>query len=176
MRASGGIANAVVVQGHSGYLFVPALFIPLATYVAFAHYRDSLPEFCIENAEKVIGLAALVTLALAAAALFLRSRRVELHGDRLRYRSWVTDRTVAVAEITAVTLETELSGGAESHMVEHFLTLWSGDDARLRFNIARWPRDGLQDLLRALQARHPALRLDVAVERYISGGRSVARA
>lgn len=157
----------MVVKGHSGYLFVPVVFIPAIAVGAFTFYRDNLPSFCIENADKVFALTGLVTLALIVAALFLRSRRVELRGGELRYHSWITDRTLRTEAITAVTFETEISGGESQSLTEHYLTLWSGTDTVLRFNSQRWPHSGLCALLNALQARQPSIRMDLAVERYL---------
>jgi hypothetical protein len=157
----------LVVKGHSGYLFVPIVFIPAIAVTAFTYYRDNLPSFCIENADKVLALTGILTLALVVVALFQRSRRVELRGEDLHYHSWITDRTLRTKSITAVTFETEISGGESQSVTEHYLTLWSGDDEILRFNSQRWPHAGLRALLYALRERRPAIRMDLAVERYI---------
>jgi hypothetical protein len=167
-RYATAAGNTVVVQGHSGYLFVPIVFIPAIAVGAFTYYRDNLPSFCIENADKVLALTGIVTLALIVAALFMRSRRVELRGGELHYHSWITDRTLRTEAITAVTFETEISGGESQSLTEHYLTLWSDTDTLLRFNFQRWPRTGLRALLNALRERQPSLRMDLAVERYLS--------
>lgn len=165
--SAAAIRSSVVVNGHSGFMIVPIAAIPAATFAAFTYYREHLPSFCLENAEKIIAASGLLTLVLIVAALFMRSRRVEVQGDRLYYHSWFTDRKVRIESVTAVTFETEISGGDDRTLTEHFLTLWSGDDVAMRFNVQRWPRDGLRQLLRTLRERRPAIRFDLAVDRYI---------
>jgi hypothetical protein len=108
-----------------------------------------------------------LTLALVIVAWFRRSRTVTFTSGWLRYRSWLTDTTIAVSRITNATFDTELSGGDQT-LTEHYLSLWSGDDLLLRFNAGSWPRDGLAALLRAIQQDNPAARLDHAVERYVT--------
>lgn len=161
--------GSVVIKGHSGHLVVPIVIIPVVAVTAFTYYRERLPSFCVENGAKVIAVSTLLTLMLAVAAWFLRSRRVELHGDRLHYHSWITDRTLRIEDVTAVTFETEISGGDGHDVIERCLTLWSGADARLRFSTQRWPQGGLRRLLCALHERRPSIHLDLDVERYIAG-------
>jgi hypothetical protein len=158
--------NPFVVHGHSGYLIVPIFIIPAVTSAAFGYFRETLPEFCIQNAEKVVAMAAALTLLLAVVAIFQRSRRIEVIADRLRYYSWLTDRTINVGQITAATFETELSGGDDYHMTEDYLTLWAGDDQLLRLSPQRWPREGLREIL--LRLRAMSVRMDRDVERYIN--------
>lgn len=155
-----------IVHGHSGYLIVPILLIPAVTFAAFGYFSDTLPEFCIQNAEKVMAVSAGLTLLLVIVAVFQRSRVIELGRDRLRYRSWLTDRTMNVSQITAATFETELSGGADNHMTEDYLTLWGGDEKLLRLSPQRWPRDGVREILSRLRAA--SVRMDRDVERYIN--------
>jgi hypothetical protein len=161
---------SLVVRGHSGHLIVPIIGIPALTLGAFTYYRDTLPDFCMENAEKIIGLAALLVAALCIAALFRKSRSVELRGDRLIYKSWLGTRTVPLSTLSAVTFETEVSGHAEQTTTEHYLSLWSGNKVLLRFNRDLWPAQGLRDLLARLQERAPAVQLDRAVRAAVAGG------
>ena len=155
-----------VVHGHSGYLILPIFLIPGVTFAAFGYFKDTLPEFCIQNAEKVVALSAGITLLLAVVAVFQRSRFIEVGAESFRYHSWLTDRTISVRQITAATFETELSGGADNHMTEDYLTLWAGDDELLRVSPHRWPREGLREVLSRLRAA--SVRMDRDVERYIS--------
>lgn len=157
----------LVVRGLAGYLVVPIVAIPALAVGAFGYYRDHLPEFCIENAEKVIGIALALTAVLVVAALFLRARRLEVRGGQLRYRSWLTDRTLPAASISAVTFETEVSGGPDNANVQHYLSLWSGERVVLKFNSVLWRRAELARLLRWLNDTVPGIRLDLAVERYM---------
>lgn len=158
----------IVVRGHSGYLIVPILAIPAATATAFTYYRDHLPSFCLENAEKVIGIAALLTLVLMAVAAFQKSRRVEARRNQLLYRSWLHDRTLNAETISAVTFETEVAPGSDTTNIEHYLTLWCGDEIALKFNSRLWPQAGMSQLLYWLKERVPSLRTDLTVERYMS--------
>jgi hypothetical protein len=158
----------IVVRGHSGYLIVPIVAIPAATGTAFTYYRDNLPSFCLENAEKVIGTAALLTFVLMVVAAFLRARRVEGRGNQLHYHSWLQDRAVSAATISAVTFETEVAVGSDNDNIEHYLSLWCGKEVALKFNSRLWPQSGMSQLLRWLKERVPALRMDLAVERYMS--------
>jgi hypothetical protein len=160
--------NSIVVKGHSGYLIVPIVAIPLVTGAAFFHFRDNLPAFCVENAEKVIGLSGLITLILIVVAIFQRSRSVEARGNQLRYRSWFQDRTVNTATITGVTLETEVSASEDTTSVEHYLSLWCGNRVVLKFNARLWPQPGMNILLRWLKQKVPGLRIDRSAERYMS--------
>lgn len=161
------MAEPIVIRGQSGYLIVPILAVPAATAVAFGLYREHLPTFCLDNAEKVIGLAALFTLALTVTAAFLRGRRLEARGGQLRYRSWLQDRLVDASSLSAVTFESEAGGGADETHVEHYLSLWNGDKVVLRFNRRLWPDAGMRQLLHWLRTRCPALHMDAAVERYL---------
>lgn len=156
----------LVVKGKSGHLAVPILAISAITVGAFTYFRNHLPEFCIQNAEKILLTSILLTLILVAVAWFRRTRRVEYVSGHLRYRSWITDKTMAATAITAATFETELSGGGEQTTTEHYLSLWSGDEAVLRFNTQLWPHDGMVALLRALREHNPMMRLDRDVEQY----------
>lgn len=144
----------------------PIVAIPARALGAFVYFRDHLPEFCIQNAQKILITSALLTLALLGLAWFRATRRVEYVSGHLRYRSWVTDKTVAATTISAATLDTELSGKGNQTRTEHYLSLRSGNDIVLRFNLQLWPRDGLAALLHALREHNPALRLDHAVEQY----------
>ena len=166
----------LVIRGNSGHLIVPIVAIPAAAAAAFGYYRDHLPEFCLENAEKVIGIAAALTLALILVARFLKSRYVVVTGDQLRYRSWFTDRTVPATAISAATFETEISGGSDNGSVEHYLTLWQGHEVALKFNSRLWPRTELGELLRRLKRSAPSVRVDLAVERYAAQRGSVSSA
>lgn len=178
LRASAGPAGdarfmtpqgPLIVRGTSGHLIVPIVAVPAIAVGAFTYFRDSLPEFCIENAGKILGTAALLTLVLAGVAWFRRTRRVEYAAGQLRYHSWLTDRAVPATAISAATFETELSGSGDQTTTEHYLSLWSGNVAALRFHTQLWPRDGMAALLRALREHHPALRLDRDVEEYAGG-------
>lgn len=155
-----------VVKGRSGYLIVPIVAIPVTTLGAFMYYGDALPDFCVQNAEKVAGLAALFTLVLVVVALFRRSRSVEVRGDALRYRSWLTDHTVRLGAISAVTFETEISGDSDQSTIQHYLSFWSGNDLLLRFDSSLWPRGGLSALVQRVRQSNPAARLDRDVEIY----------
>lgn len=161
------VAEAVVVRGHSGYLIVPIVLVPALTAAAFTYFRDRLPEFCVENAAAVFAIVGALTLALAGVALFQRARRVELRAGRLSYHSWLGDRTIATDAITAATLETEVSGGAEHTLTESYLTLWSGGEIVARFSPQRWPEAGLRSLVVALQRARPSMQIDRAVLRSI---------
>lgn len=162
------VPGQIVVRGHSGYLIVPIVAIPATAVAAFTYYRDSLPSFCLENAEKVIGTVALLTLVLVVMAAFLKGRRVEGRGHQLHYHSWLQDRTVSLVTISAVTFETEVATSPDSTDVEHYLSLWCGEEIALKFNSRLWPRSGLSQLLWWLKERVPTLRMDLAVERYMS--------
>jgi hypothetical protein len=158
--------SALVVRGTSGYLAVPIIAIPAIAIGAFTYFRSHLPEFCIQNAEKILLTSALLTLALVGVAWFRRTRRIEYLSGQLRYRSWITDKAVAAAQISAATFETEISGSGDQTTTEHYLSLWSGNEAILRFNSQLWPRDGMAALLRSLREQNPKLRLDRDVEQY----------
>lgn len=162
------VQDQIVVRGHSGYLIVPIVAIPSAAVIAFTYYRDNLPSFCVENAEKVIGTAVLLTLVLIVVAAFLRGRRVEGRRNQLHYHSWLQHRTLNTAMISAVTFETEISGSSDSANIEHYLSLWCGKEVALKFNSRLWPQSGMSQLLRWLKERVPTLRMDLAVERYMS--------
>lgn len=157
----------LLVRGKSGHLIVPIVALPAITIAAFTYFRSHLPGFCVENAEKVMLTSGLLTIGLVAVAWFRRSRRIECLAGQLRYRSWLTDKVVGAAQISAATFETEISGSADQAVAEHYLSLWSGDEPVLRLNTQLWPRDGMAALLRALREHNPALRLDLAVERYV---------
>lgn len=159
--------GAFVVRSQSGFLIIPIIGIPGLTAVAFTYYRENLPEFCLENAEMVVAVSGMFTLALIVAAGFLKSRHIEIRGDRLLYRSWLSERTLYAPMISAVTLETEVSGGSDNTSVSHYLTVWSGDEVALKFNSLLWPRDGMGRMLRWLKERIPEVRMDLAVERYM---------
>lgn len=156
----------LVVKGTSGHLAVPIVAIPAIAVGAFTYYRDHLPDFCVQNAEKILLTSALLALVLVGVAWFRTTRRVEYASGQIRYRSWITQKTVAATTVNAVTFETELSGSNDQVTMERYLTLWSGDETVLRFNSQLWPRDGMAALLRALRERNPTLRLDRAVEQY----------
>lgn len=158
--------DPLIVKGTTGHLVVPIVGIPAITVGAFTYFRDHLPEFCIRNAEKILLTSALLTLALVGTAWFRRTRRIEFASGQLRYRSLISDKTVDATTINAATFDTELSGGGDQTITEHYLSLWSGDAAVLRFNASLWPRDGMAALLRALREHNPALRLDRDVEHY----------
>lgn len=159
--------QAFVVRGESGHLMVPIVAIPVITVGAFTYFRDRLPEFCLQNAEKVIAIAALFTLVLAVVAWFRKSRDVTYALGQLRYRSWLTQKAIAVSRISNITFETELAGSGDQTVTEHYLSLWSGDDVLLRFNSQLWPQKGLAAIVRRIQREHPALRTDRAVDKYI---------
>lgn len=149
-------------------MIVPIVGIPAITIGAFTYFRDHLPEFCLENAEKVITSAALLTLALSIVAWFRITRQVSFEAGLVRYRSWVSDRTIAASQVSNVTFETEVSAGSDQTVTEHYLSLWSGNAQLLRFNSALWPREGLARILRAIQQHNPATRFDRAVDKYIT--------
>jgi hypothetical protein len=159
--------QAFVVRAESGYLTVPIVAIPVITIGAFTYFRDHLPEFCLQNAEKVIAIAALLTLVLAMVAWFRKSRNVAYASGQLRYQSWLTKKAIAVSHISNITFETELSGSGDQTVTEHYLSLWSGNDVLLRFNSQLWPQKGLAAIVRAIQREHPAVRTDHAVDKYI---------
>lgn len=160
--------SSLTVRGRSGHLIVPIVGIPAITIAAFTYFRDHLPEFCLENAEKVIASAALLTLALSVVAWFRAARQVSFEAGLVHYRSWVSDRTIAASRISNVTFETEVSPGPDQTVTEHYLSLWSGNDRLLRFNSALWPREGMARILGAIQQHNPATRFDHAVDRYIT--------
>lgn len=159
--------SPLVVRGKSGHLIVPIVGIPAITIAASTYYRSHLPDFCVQNEEKIMLISGLLTFGLVVAAWFRTSRRLECLAGQIRYRSWLTDKIVAAAQISAATFETEISGSADQNLTEHCLALWSGHEPVLRFNTALWPSDGMAALLRALREYNPALRLDLAVERYV---------
>lgn len=161
------IHGSLIVKGHSGYLVVPILAVPVITAAAFTYYRDHLPEFCLQNAEAVIASSALFTLALAGLALFRKARHVDLRNNELRYHSWITDKTVRLSNISAVTFEAEVSGGADQTVIEHYLSLWSKDEQLLRFNASLWPREDMRKLLHRIKELEPGVRMDRDVDRYI---------
>lgn len=155
-------------HGQSGHLIVPIVAIPAITIGAFTYFRDHLPEFCVQNAEKVIGIAGLLTLVLLLVAWFRRSRTVAFAAGHLRYHSWITEKSIAASQVTNMTFETELSGSADQATTEHYLSLWSGNDLLVRFNSAHWPRNGLAPILRAIQQHNPNARIDRAVDQYMA--------
>lgn len=161
--------SAFVISGRSGYMAVPIVLLPLLTAGAYLHFRASLPEFCQRNAEMVIATVAGLTGVLLLVAAFLRGRRLEVGPETLRYRSWFGERVLAIAELSQLTFETEVSGSNDDVRVQHFLALWAGDRARLKFNTQYWARDDLQRLITHLRARQPTLQLDRDVERYRLG-------
>lgn len=157
----------MVVRAESGHLVVLIVAIPVITIGAFTYFRDHLPEFCLENAEKVIALAALLTLALTMLAGFRKSRSVSYASGQLRYQSWLTKKAMSVGHISNITFETELSVSGDQTLTEHYLSLWSGNEVLLRFNSQLWPQKGLVAIVRAIQREHPAVRTDHAVDQYI---------
>ncbi len=161
-------SNSFVIRGKSGHLIVPILAIPTLVILAFGYYREHLPEFCLENAEKVMGVAGLFTLLLILAAMFLKNRRVEVQGDRLRYRSWWSDRTIQSHTVTAVSFETETTEDDDGSHTEHYLSLWREKEPVLRFNTRLWASSDLIQVLNWLKKNNPAIRLDLAVERYLA--------
>ncbi|HYE93749.1 MAG TPA: hypothetical protein VEA38_22140 [Terriglobales bacterium] len=160
--------DSVRLDGEAGYLIVPILVIPAAAATAFTYFRETLPDFCLQNAEKVLAIAGVLTAALCALALFRKSRRVELRNGWLGYRSWFTHVSVPVTTVTALTLETEAASGDQVG-VDHYLTVWAADTEVMRLDTALWPKEGLTELARALRRRLPTLRLDRDVEAYIGG-------
>lgn len=160
--------QSLSTHGQSGHLIVPIVAIPAITIGAFTYFRDHLPEFCVQNAEKVIGIAVLLTLVLSLVTLFRRSRKVAFAAGHLRYHSWLTDKSIAASRVTNITFETELSGSADQATTDHYLSLWSGNDLLVRFNSAHWPRAGLAPILRAIQQNNPAVRIDRAVDEYLA--------
>lgn len=155
-------------HGQSGHLIVPIVAIPIITIGAFTYFRDHLPGFCVQNAEKVIGIAVLLTLVFLLVAWFRRSRTVAFAAGQLRYHSWLTEKSIAASQVTSMTFETELSGSADQTTTDHYLSLWSGNDLLVRFNSAHWPRDGLAPILRAIQQHNPTARIDRAVDKYMA--------
>lgn len=160
--------HSLSTHGQSGHLIVPVVAIPTITIGAFTYFRDHLPEFCVQNAEKVIGTAFLLTLAFLLVAWFRRSRTVAFAAGQLRYHSWLTDKSIAASQVTNMTFETELSGSADQTTTEHYLSLWSGNDLLVRFNSAHWPQDGLAPILRAIQQHNPTARIDRSVDKYMA--------
>lgn len=158
--------RALLIRGTSGHLAVPITALPVIAIGSFTYFRDVLPGFCIQNAGKIFLATALLTSTLIAMAWFRKTRRIEYRSGQLRYRSWITDKTVAAAQLTAATFETELSGSDDQTTTEHYLSLWRGNEAVLRFNSRLWPRDDMTALLRALRETNPALRLDRDVAEY----------
>lgn len=158
----------LTVTGHSGYLAVPIIAIPALTLGAFTHFRSTLPDFCLQNAEKVIAISASLTFILAAVALFRRNRHVSLRGGLVEYRSWVTSKSIQASALSAVTFETEVTASSDQTTVEHFLSLWSGHDLAMRFNTSLWPRSGLATLITRVSSLNPSIRLDRAVDKYIA--------
>ena len=161
------VREPFVIRGQSGFLAIPIVGIPALTLAAFTYYREHLPDFCLDNAGKVIGLSALVTVGLLLVAAFLRSRRVEVDDDSIRYHSWLTDLTLPAVAISAVTFETEVSEGSDGASVSRYLTLWSGDEIALKLNSVFWPPAGMAGLLDRLRESAPGLRMDLSVERFM---------
>lgn len=158
----------LIVTGHSGYLAVPIIAIPTITLGAFTHFRDTLPDFCLQNAEKVIAISTVLTLILAAVALFRRNRYVALRGELIEYGSWLTSKAVQASALSAVTFETEVAAGSDQTTVEHFLSLWAGHELAMRFNTSLWPRSGLATLVYRISSLNPSIRLDRAVDQYVA--------
>lgn len=161
-------SQPVTICGTSHYLVVPIVAIPAITAWAFGYYGSHLPEFCLRNAEKVIGGAAALTVALALAAAFLRSRRIVLAGTTLSYHSWFTDRTIAARSVRSVSYDTEVSGTSDSFDIEHYITLQDATGPLLKMNSRYWPASGIRAVLHWLRDANPGVPFDTAVERYLS--------
>jgi len=158
--------GGTAVTGSSGPLWVPILFLPALTLGAGAYYRDTLPDFCVRNAEAILATIGAVVGVMVLVALFLRARRLEFTGGVLRYASWLSRREVEAQALTDVTFETLVTEDDSSAYTMEYLTLWRGDAQVLKLNLLYWDKAQLRDLVRRLVERVPALRLDRDVRRF----------
>ncbi|MBW3600328.1 MAG: hypothetical protein KY475_24050 [Planctomycetes bacterium] len=157
--------GSVIVQGRAGYLLVPIVVIAACAIGAPLYYKDSLPDFCIENAVKVLATAAAVEAALLVSAAFLAGRRIILQGPKLYYRSWLARREIDVSEISDLSLETDHSVDSAS---TSYIVLWSAGGPLLRLNPLLWDRPALAVLLQKISERNPRIQVAREVRPYVS--------
>lgn len=155
------------LRGRAGLLAVPILLIPSVAVGAYLYYRERLPEFCEENAAAIFMLVGGAVAGLLFAAAFLRARRAELSGGRLRYRSWLSRREMPVALMRSADFEVEHDADGPDST---YLVITAHDGMRLRFNLHWWDNQALRRLAAQLRAENPGLRLSPGVERFVARG------
>jgi len=158
--------GGATVTGSSGPLWVPIFFLPAIALGAGAYFRDTLPDFCVRNAEAILLTVAGLVGVLMLTAAFLRTRRLEITDGVLRYASWLSRREVEAQALTDLTFETLVTEDDSSAYTMEYLTLWRGDAQALKLNLLYWDKEQLRDLVRRLVERVPALRVDRDVRRF----------
>lgn len=159
------MSGPFAVQGRSGYLIVPVVLVPMCAVGAPLYYKDTLPEFCVENAVKVLLAAAGFEAVLLATAAFLAGRRMVLHGATLSLHSWFSCREIAVAAISELTLQTEHS--VDSASID-YLVFWGASGQLLRINPVYWDREALSAFVDQVGRINPQIRVARDVWRYLT--------
>lgn len=158
---------SLTVRGQGAHMIVPMLIIGSAALVGPLYYRDHLPEYCIENANVILGFVALIEIAFAVTGFFLSSRSICLSGRTVWYETWFTRRMFDAGSFTHVTLETDTQVFSDSFNTSHYLTLWTSSGDALRLNTMLWNRKGLSAFVGVLASMNPALRVDRDAEPYL---------
>lgn len=157
--------RSITVDGRGGLLFVPFIIIAACAIGAPMYYSDVLPEFCVQNAEKVIATVVAFEFGLLLGVAFLRGRKIILNENVLMYSSWFSDARIRVDTLTDLTLQADHSHDSGT---TYYLTFWRATESVLRINPLFWDRASLSVLLRQLIERRPAIHVSPEVRPYLA--------
>lgn len=157
----------LVVEGRATYLLVAMAVIALCAVGAPLYYRETLPDFCVENAYLVLLTTAAVELLLLTYAAFVAARRMLLEGSTLSYVTWFTERHIPLHSLTEVVVRKEYEPDAAPTT---YIVFRGAAGVLLRVNPMFWDRAAFAVLLDRICRLHPGLQVEGDVRTAVARG------